>query len=161
MILITSFQRYGLFVKNISEEIANRLKEDDGELFSGVEFITLPVNKEAAESLRAYIKYKKPKKIICLGQYLGKELRMEVRAYFKEYNKRKSLDSDLARYITLVSGIILTDKIGRGYCNDVYYAGLSRNDNTCFLHIGRFVDEEQVYNQIKNVIKIAKEVQNE
>ncbi len=158
MILITSFERFGLFRKNISQEVSEMLEKDYEEEFDGeINFITLPVNKEAAESLKAYLKYQKPKIIICLGQAGFKGFRMEVRAYNMEGFK---FDSDLAKYISLVSGIKLTDKIGRWYYNDVYYAGLSLNGNVCFLHIGAFADKKEVYNKIIDIIKLAKEVQN-
>ena len=159
MILITSFEKFGLYKKNISEEVSKMLEKDYEEEFDGeINFITLPVNKEAAESLKAYLKYKKPKTIICLGQGGFKGFRMEVRAYLKDYDEK--IDSDLAKYISLVSRIKLTDKIGRYYCNDVYYAGLSLNENVCFLHIGVFANKREVYNKIVDIIKIAKEVQN-
>ena len=160
MILITSFKPWGLVRENVTETIVKRLKQERRELkleeLKQVKFITLPADKEGIDAFSSYLKFESPDIIIHLGHIpMSKDFRIESSAYSKGKTK---ISSDLARYIGLRLGIKLTDKIGKGFCNDLYHLSLDNGYTSMFIHIGPNYGTDEALIKILRIIKVCKEV---
>lgn len=141
-ILITCFEPFGigkLINRNESQVVAQKLKEK-----YGFEIIVLPVKNSCVQILVNKIKQYKPNIIVCLGE--GPELRIETKCY----NNWNELKSEFAEMLKYELGFI-NEEIGDWYCNDVYYAALSRVKKTVFIHVPRFVKFENINKIIKNI----------
>lgn len=175
MILITSFKPWGLFKRktNISEEVAESIRYGLGIHPSllkqkDIKFISFKANDEGIESFKSLLKYERPDVIIHLGEIpYSSDFRIEGSATGEAYInkngkikmvKRKRIQSDLARYLGLISDIKVSDKIGMGYCNKIYFASLVQNYRSIFIHIGSKCDINDIELNLLKVIKKCKEV---
>lgn len=142
-ILITCFEPFGigiLFNRNGSQVAANKLKEK-----YGFEVLTLPVNESCVWELVSKIRQYKPDMIICLGE--GPEVRIETKCH----NPKEEIQSEFAKELKNKIGF-KREEMGDYYCNDIYYAALSRVKKSVFIHVPRFVYFDDVDMIIRRIL---------
>jgi pyrrolidone-carboxylate peptidase len=120
-VVVTAFEPFGGRTVNSSEVILEKIKNVD-------EKIVLPVDYNLAWSKLAEKLDPRPDKLIMLGEYKGKELRVDLTASLNGI----TYTSTVGQKINFIKQNSIP---GRFVCNYVYFKALEEGHNAVFVHI--------------------------
>jgi pyrrolidone-carboxylate peptidase len=120
-VVVTAFEPFGGRTINSSEVILKKIKNAD-------EKIVLPVDYDLAWSKLAEKLDPRPDKLIMLGEYKGKELRVDLAASLNGI----TYTSEIAQKINFIKQNLFP---GNFVCNYVYFKALEEGHNAVFIHI--------------------------
>jgi pyrrolidone-carboxylate peptidase len=120
-VVVTAFEPFGGKTINSSEVILRKIKNAD-------EKIVLPVDYNLAWSKLAEKLDPRPDKLIMLGEYKGKELRVDLIASLNGI----TYTSEIAQKINFIKQNFFP---GNFVCNYIYFKALEEGHNAVFIHI--------------------------
>jgi pyrrolidone-carboxylate peptidase len=133
-IIITAFKPFGGRTINSSEVILEKIKNAD-------EKVSLPVDYNLAWSQLLEKLDPKPDKLVMLGEYKGKEVRVDLLASLNgvTYQSKTAQKIDFVKQNSVP---------GKFVCNYVYFKALEAGHNAVFVHIPEDYHEFEVVQKI-------------